>query len=51
MSDFYPSIHSDRELTHRHHLSMKLSEEKQRLEKEKQFERMVIIQKKIKKYS
>ena len=35
MSDFYPSIHSDKDLTTKHLLSLKMPEDKQRLQKEK----------------
>jgi hypothetical protein len=51
MSDFYPSIHSDKNLTQMHLDSLKKGEDKQRSDKERQFERMVIVQRKIKRYA
>lgn len=51
MSDFYPSIHQDTTLENLYMSALKISEEKERTLKEKQFEKMIEIQKTVRKYS
>jgi len=50
MSDFYPSIHSDTDLQHKYYHSLKLTDEKKLVLKERQFERMIGINRLIKSY-
>ena len=50
MSDFYSGIHSDSGLMHQHYNMMKMDEDEKRIYKEKQFGKMVTIEKVIKKY-
>ena len=50
MSDFYPGLHSDQRLIQRLNENIKMEPEEQRINKEKQFVRMVTVQKIIKQY-
>lgn len=50
MSDFYSGIHSDSRLMHQYYNMMKMDEDEKRVYKEKQFGKMVTIEKVIKKY-
>lgn len=50
MSDFYPGLHSDQRLMQTFYQQMKIDEEEKRINKEKQYVRMVTVQKIIKAY-
>lgn len=50
MGDFYPSLHSDQRLQFKHFYSMKMDDDQKRVGKTRQFEKMVLVEKIIKKY-
>ena len=50
MSDFYPGLHSDQRLMQNFYQHMKMDEEEKRMNKEKQYVRMVAVQKIIRAY-